>query len=123
MTISEQLQKEKSIKSEKNKIKKLYVDFPKEKVKVLDGLMDEAAFMKISLEELRVELVKNGVIEVFKQGKQSFKRERPEMKTYTTLIQKYSGVMKQLIDLLPPELKKQESDALIEFIKKGQIKK
>lgn len=123
MTISEQLQKEKSIRSEKNKIKKLFSDFPKEKVKVLEGLIDEAAFMKITLEDLRTVLTKEGTIEIFKQGKQSFKRERPEFRSYTTLIQKYSGVMKQLIDLLPPELQKQESDALLEFIKKGQIKK
>ena len=30
--------------------------------------------------------------------------------------------MKQLIDLLPVEVKKQESDALMEFIKKGKLK-
>ena len=31
--------------------------------------------------------------------------------------------MKQLIDLLPVEEKKTEEDALMEFVKKGRIKK
>ncbi|QUI24882.1 hypothetical protein HZI73_22400 [Vallitalea pronyensis] len=123
MTISEQLEKEKAITKEKNKIKKLYKDFPKEKVKVLEGLINESAFMKVSIEELRVDLIKEGLSEIFKQGKQEFKREHPQVRTYVTFLKQYSAVMKQLIDLLPPELKKEETDALMEFIKRGQIKK
>lgn len=118
--ISEQLEREKNIKQELNRIKKLYKEFPKEKSKVLEGLITEAAFMKNALEELRIDLVKNGYTELFEQGEQAFKRERPEVKIYTNFLQKYSVVMKQLIDLLPSEEKKVETDALIEFIKKGK---
>lgn len=115
--------KEKSIKQEIARIKKLYKDFEKDKAKTLEGLIHEAAFMRISLEELRNDLIANGFIEVFTQGEQSFNRERPEVKTYTTFVQRYSVVMKQLIDLLPVEIKKEESDKLMEFIRKGKIKK
>ena len=123
LSISEQLEKEKKIKQEINRIKKLYKDFPKDKAKVLEGLMNEAAFMRISLEELRNDLIKNGMTELFEQGEQAFMRERPEVKVYTNFIQKYSVVMKQLIDVLPVEIKKEESDALMDFLKKGKIKK
>lgn len=123
MSISEQLEKEKKIKQEINRIKKLYKDFSKDKTKVLEGLMNEAAFMKISLEELRSDLLKNGMTELFVQGEQEFMRERPEVKVYTNFIQKYSVVMKQLIDVLPVEIKQGESDKLMEFIKKGKFKK
>lgn len=105
-----------------NRIKKIYKEFPKEKVKVLEGLITEASFMKTALEELREDIVKNGYVELFEQGEQAFNRERPEVKIYTNFIQKYTVCMKQLIDLLPPEEKKVESDALIEFVKKGKIK-
>ena len=61
------LDKEKNIKQEINRIKKLYKDFPKEKSKVLEGLINESAFIKVSLEELRDNLLKNGFTEVFEQ--------------------------------------------------------
>lgn len=120
--IYEQLEREKLIKQEINRIKKIYKEFPKEKVKVLEGLITEASFMKTALEELREDIVKNGYTELFEQGEQAFNRERPEVKIYTNFIQKYTVCMKQLIDLLPAEEKKVESDALIEFVKKGKIK-
>lgn len=122
MSISEQLERDKKIKQEINKIKKIFKNFPKDKTKVLEGLINEAAFMKVSLEDTRADLIKKGLTELFEQGEQSFNRERPEVKIYTTFMQRYSGVMKQLIDLLPVEVKKQESDALMEFIKKGKLK-
>ena len=121
--LSQKLDKEKKIKQEINRVKKLYKDFPKDKVKALDGLIQEAAFMKISLEEMREDLLVNGLTEIFEQGSQKFDRERPQVKIYTTFMQRYSGAMKQLIDLLPEEEKKEEVDELLEFLKKGKIKK
>lgn len=119
----QKLEKEKKIKQEINRVKKIYKDFPKDKVKVLEGLIQEAAFMKISLEEMREDLLTNGLTELFEQGSQRFERERPQVKIYTTFMQRYSGVMKQLIDLLPEEQKKEEADALLEFLSKGKLKK
>lgn len=119
----QKLEKEKKIKQEINRVKKIYKDFPKDKVKVLDGLIQEVSFMKISLEEMREDLLSNGLTETFEQGSQRFERERPQVKIYTTFMQRYSGVMKQLIDLLPEEQKKEEADQLLEFLQKGKIKK
>ena len=98
MSISEQLEKEKKIKQEINRLKKLYKEFDKDKAKALEGLINNAAFMKVTLNELREDLIRNGVTELFEQGEQSFMRERPEYKVYSTFIQRYSQVMKQLID-------------------------
>lgn len=121
--ISLQLEKEKQIKQEINRIKKTYSNLTKEKLKVIDGLIHEAAFIKLSLEELREDLMKNGFTELFEQGEQSFHRERPQCKIYTSFIQKYSVVMKQLIELMEVESKGQESDNLINFLKQNKISK
>ena len=123
LSISEQLEREKKIKQEINRVKKLYKDFERDKIKVLEGLINEAAFIKISLEDLRLDLTRNGLTELFEQGEQSFNRERPEVKIYTTFMQRYSNVMKQLLDLLPVEIKKDEVDQLMQFIQKGKLKK
>ena len=121
--LAAKLEKEKKIRAEANRIKKLFKDFPKEKIKVMESLFSEAAFMKIQLEALRSYLLENGMTEIFEQGEQCFRRERPETKIYTTLIQRYSNVMKQILDYLPDEVKEEELDELAKFIAKGMIKK
>ena len=63
MSISEQLERERKIKQEINRIKKLYKDLEKDKVKVVEGLITEASFMKLTLQELREDLFKNGMTE------------------------------------------------------------
>ncbi len=123
MSISEQLEKEDKIKKEINRIKKLYKDFNKDKARVLEGLIKEAAFMKVELEELRNDLLITGLTELFVQGEQCFNRERPESKLYTSFIQRYSQVMKQLIEMLPAEEKKQEETNLEKFVQKGKGRK
>ncbi|NKN22160.1 hypothetical protein GSQ50_13925 [Clostridioides difficile] len=121
--IYEQLEKEKKIKQEVSRLKKNYKDLEKEKVKILDGLVNEAAFLKISLEETREILVKEGLTEIFRQGKQEFERERLQVKIYLNFMKLYSSVMKQLIDIIPSDIKQEEEDELIEFIKKGRLPK
>ncbi len=123
MSISEQLEKEDKIKKEINRIKKLYRDFNKDKARVLEGLIKEAAFMKVELEELRNDLLVTGLTELFVQGEQCFNRERPESKLYTSFIQRYSQVMKQLIEMLPAEEKKEEESNLEKFVQKGKGRK
>ena len=78
--------------------------------------------MKISLEELRDNLLANGFTEVFEQGEQRFNRERPEVKIYISLTQRYSNIMKQLIDILPAEEKKEEADELLNFLNRNKVK-
>ncbi|MDN9186454.1 hypothetical protein KLK12_18575 [Clostridioides difficile] len=121
--IYEQLEKEKKIKQEVSRLKKNYKDLEKEKVKILDGLVNEAAFLKISLEETREILTKEGLTEIFKQGKQEFERERLQVKIYLNFMKLYSNVMKQLIDIIPSDMKQEEEDELIKFIKKGRLNK
>lgn len=123
LSISEQLEREKKIKQEINRIKKLYKDLSRDKVKVVEGLINEAAFMKLTLEELREDLFRNGFTELYENGTQVINRERPEAKIYSTMIQRYSNVMKQLIDYMPLEEKEEEQDELMKFLAKGKIKK
>ncbi len=121
--LTEKIEKDKKIKQEINKFKKIYKDLEKEKFKTIEGLISDAAFLKITLCELKEDILENGLTELFEQGEQSFYRERPEVKTYSTFLQRYTGVMKQLIDLMPQSQKNNENDELIEFIKRSKIRK
>ena len=118
MTVSEQLEKEKKIRAEKNRITKIYKNnnLDKDIIKVLEGLVSDAAFMRVAIEETKTELVKNGMMEKFKNGSQEFWREKPESKVFLNFMKQYSNTMKLLIDLMPVQVKEEEQDQLTKFI-------
>jgi len=110
-------EKQARIKRELNRLKKIFAALPDDARNVADGLIQEAAFMRVTLEETRAVIDREGVIERFEQGVQRFYREHPATKVYTALINRYQAVMKQLIDLLPAEDKEKQGDELMEFVK------
>lgn len=122
MTVSEQLEKEKKIRAEKNRITKIYKNnnLDKDIIKVLEGLVSDAAFMRVAIEDTKAELIKNGMMEKFKNGSQEFWREKPESKVFLNFMKQYSNTMKLLIDLMPVQVKEEEQDQLLQFFKSGK---
>jgi len=112
-------EKAKRIKRELTRLRKSFKPLPEDKRRLAEGLMQEAAFMRVTLEETREIIDQEGVIELFEQGKQRFLREHPATKVYAALINRYSAVVKQLIDLLPDgDKQKTEADELMAFVKR-----
>src|SRR5690606_7219378 len=112
-------EKEKRIKKEETRLKKIFADIPEDKRRVAEGRVKEAAFMRVTLEETRAVIDREGVIERFEQGAQKFLREHPATKVYASFINRYSAVVKQLIDLLPDgDKQKTEADELMAFVKR-----
>jgi hypothetical protein len=122
VTVSEQLEKEKKIRAEKNRITKIYKNnnLDKDIIKVLEGLVSDAAFMRVAIEETKTELIKKGMMEKFENGSQVFMREKPESKLFLNFMKQYSNTMKQLIDLMPVQVKEEEQDQLLQFFKSGK---
>lgn len=118
MRLYNEIEKEKQIKKEIRKLRRLFKNLPKDKMKAADGLIQEAAFMKVTLEETRHVIDQEGILETFEQGAQKFLREHPATKVYNTMIQRYATVCKQLFDMIPdPEAGKQAEDELMAFVK------
>ena len=92
----------------------------KDITKVLDGLISDAAFMRVSLEEVKLKLIKEGMMEKFVNGSQEFMREKPEAKLFLNFMKQYSNTMKQLIDLMPVQVKDEEQDQLLQFFQSGK---
>jgi len=114
-------EKQKAIKKEIRKLRRLFKNLPKDKKKAAEGLIQEAAFMKVTLEETRYIIDCEGIIENFEQGAQKFKREHPATKVYNTMINRYAAVCKQLFDMVPdPDAGKQAQDELMAFVKRGR---
>jgi hypothetical protein len=114
-------EKQKAINKEMRKLRRLFKLLPKDKRQAADGLIQEAAFMRVTLEETRYIIDRQGIIEAFEQGAQRFLREHPATKVYNTMINRYAAVCKQLFDMLPdPDASKQAENELMAFVKRGR---
>jgi hypothetical protein len=122
MRLYEPLEKAKRTKKEIARLKKLFKDLPGEKQRAAEGLIQEAAFMRITLEEAKYVIDQEGILEHFEQGSQKFLREHPATKVYNTMIQRYSAVSKQIFDMLPAEEATTEQDELMDFVKRVKVK-
>lgn len=110
------LTKEDRIKREKKRLDRIYRDLEGKKKKVAEGLIQEAAYMRATLEDLRKMIDLYGPVDELQQGDYVVLREHPAMKTYNTLIQRYTTAIKQLTDLLPKEAVKEEDDGFEAFV-------
>ena len=110
------IEKNKKIKKEANRLKKLFKEIEDNKKKLAKSLIENAAFMSITLEDLKKDIVRFGVKEPYVNGKNQYGfKESIESKTYNTMIKNYMNIIKQLNDLLPQEKKIDEKDEFDKF--------
>lgn len=95
----------------------LYKDIERNRRLSAKGLIEEAAFMRATLAELKIAIDENGPIDEMPQGEYSILREHPALKSYNTMVQRYTSIIKQLTDLLPKEVKVvEEDDGFADFV-------
>lgn len=115
--------KEERIKAEERRLIKVYGDLKNEKkLKAAQGLIQRAAYMRVTLEDCEKDIIENGLTEKFSQGEQEpYDRKRPVADLYNSLNTSYQKIIKQLTDLLPAE-ERAEADPFIAFISGGGAK-
>lgn len=98
-----ELTKEQRIKKELKRLKKVFEKIPENSKKSTEGLLENAAFIRITLQDLALDLRENGVTEMFSQSEKAapYERTRPSSDLYNKLIVSYQKITKQLTDLLP----------------------
>lgn len=101
-------------KSEITRLSRIYAGLPPNQMKVVEGLIVEAARLRVRLDYLWRDLQENGETEMFTQSERTepYERERPQSRTYTATNKSYQAIIKQLSDLCPPS---PEEDPLAEF--------
>lgn len=108
--------KEKMIKNEIVRLTRVFKEIEKNKRLTTKGLIEEAAYMKATLKELKASIDESGPIDEMQQGEYSILREHPALKAYNTMVQRYTTVIKELTNLLPKEQIKELSDGFDEFV-------
>ena len=101
--------KEKLIRKEKTKLNKIFKNINKDRLKVVEKLIDSASFMSVTLQDLEKEINKNGTVSEYKNGENQYgTKKSPEVEVYNTMVKNYTSIIKQLLDQLPQS----ESDPL-----------
>lgn len=94
----------KRIAAEERRLTRIFKDIDEKRKATTRGLIQRAAFMRVSLEDLEEDLNRSGFTEWFSQGEQEpYQRERPAAKIYNTMNVSYQKIVRQLTDLLPKE--------------------
>lgn len=119
MSRKKKVSKDTLVNREINRLTKLSKDIDANKRLTAKGLIEEASFMKATLQELKEMIDKQGPIDEMPQGEYSILREHPALKSYNTMVQRYTNVINQLTNLHPKEEIKQEvDDGFDDFLKK-----
>ncbi|MED4530923.1 hypothetical protein [Metabacillus fastidiosus] len=115
--VRKNIEKEKEIKKEAARLKRIFKELDANKKSASEGLIQEAAFMRATLTQLKEDINLNGTIDEMEQGGYSIMRESPAVKTYNTMIQRYTTVMKELLSLFPKEVPELKDDGFDAFVR------
>lgn len=98
-----------------NSIKMTIEKLDDDRKELANSLLKELEFMNNTLEALKDNVDKVGVITKMCQGKYDIERANPALNQYNVLIKNYTSCIKQLNDLLPKDISGTDDD-LDEFI-------
>lgn len=115
---------EKAIKKEQAKLNKIFKNIGEDKKKLSENLIKNAAFMSVNLAELQEDIAEKGAVIVCVNGNGfEVAQENPAQKSYNTMIQRYTAVIKQLSDMLPDSKQdgiNKAGENLAAFVAKGK---
>lgn len=102
--------------AEINRLTVLYQDLPPKKFALAQGLIQQAARLKVRLDLLWKDIEENGEYEWFTQSDKTepYQRERPSSRTFTATDKNYQAIMRQLNDLLPVEKEEPKAESKLD---------
>ena len=105
--------KEITEESERRRLNRIFKNLPKNEYAVAQGLIIQAARLRVRLNKLWAEIEAKGETEKFSQSpnQEPYERERPCSRTFTATDKAYQSIIKQLTDLCPPSDKKESKMA------------
>lgn len=83
------------------RLSELYKDISEDRRKLVEGLIVQAARLRVKLDELWSDISENGTTMLVTRGGTTTEQERPASKTFTALDKSYRSTLKQLDELLP----------------------
>jgi hypothetical protein len=109
-------EKQKRIKIEIKRLESIYKGLSKNTKKLVKTLIETAAFLSVSLEDLQNHINLEGVISKYQNGDNQWgTKKSPEVEVHLSMTKNLTQIMKQLADLIPKEQPKIEDDGFEKF--------
>lgn len=105
-------------KKEQNRIKKIYKNLPKEQLEIAKKLIERAAYMLVSLEDMEAKINEDGLVVEMPQGAYKIERAHPLLQPYNAMVKNYNATIKQLSELSPNTEADKAGQALMMFATK-----
>ena len=105
--------REQRITKEKRRLLKLFKDLEPNKRQTCQALIDRAAFITVSLEDLEVQLNEIGFTEYYQNGEtQSGWKKSAAADVHISLTKNLNAIIKQLLELVPAAQKRSKLEEL-----------
>lgn len=102
-----ELERNNRISEEFQRISIYFENLPENKKSVVIPLIQNAAFMRVTLDDLQEIIAEQGPVEEYKNGENQFgMKQSAALQSYNALIKNYGATVKTLFGLLPTEKKK-----------------
>lgn len=96
------LDKEDRILKEIKRLNSIFKNVDKNKFKTAKSLIENAAFMTITLEDLQETINEEGVTSRYQNGENQYgTKKSPEVEIYNAMIKNHTSIIKQLTELTP----------------------
>lgn len=90
------------IAEELKRISVWYADIPENELTIISGLLQNSAFMKVTLDDLAAEITASGSVDEYQNGaNQSGKKIAAAVQSYNALLKNYLATTKTLAAYLP----------------------
>ena len=108
--------KENRISEELKRISQYFEKVDANQRAIVSPLLQNAAFMKETLEDLQEVIKKEGVTEEYQNGaNQRGVKQSAALQSYNSLIKNYASVIKTLSQLLPPDEKRRAVSSIFDW--------
>ena len=102
------------IKREKNRLAEIFKDLEPNKLQTCEALIDRAAFITISLQDVEEELNRIGWTEYYQNGEsQSGYKKSAAADVHISLTKNLNAITKMLLDLVPPAQRESRLSAMM----------
>lgn len=120
-SISSYIEKNKRIKKEVSRLKRLFAKIDENKKKLVFATIEDVAFMTVTMQDLRDQIVREGTTVEYKNGENQYgTKQSPDAQLYLQMSQKQTQAMKILVDCLPKTEKPAPQDDGFEDFVRGR---
>ena len=120
-SISSYIEKNKRIKKEVSRLKRLFAKIDENKKKLVFATIEDVAFMTVTMQDLRDQVVREGTTVEYKNGENQYgTKQSPDAQLYLQVSQKQTQAMKILVDCLPKTEKPAPQDDGFEDFVRGR---